>query len=226
LFLAQNVNKIFIFVNLNYSTQNTFLMKLHINIFLLLSFLSFQFINAQTTDQKKLSLESGTIDDQFEYVIQKSGKYQDFKVVKRVWLYTLKAHTLDSLNAVRKELTTTLNKVDTQAKEISDLKQSLSNTNTTLNNTIEEKNSMSLFGMQMSKSAYSTFMWGIIVVLLILLAFFVYRFNNSNSLTKDAKRKLNDVEAEYEDHRRVALEREQKVRRQLQDEINKNKAKS
>jgi hypothetical protein len=42
-------------------------------------------------------------------------------------------------------------------------------------------------------------------------------------VTKEAKRKLEDIETEFEDHRRIALEREQKVRRQLQDEINKNK---
>jgi len=40
-------------------------------------------------------------------------------------------------------------------------------------------------------------------------------------LTQEAKAKLDDLEAEYEDHRRKALEREQRISRQLQDEINK-----
>jgi hypothetical protein len=68
-------------------------------------------------------------------------------------------------------------------------------------------------------------MWSIIAALFALLLFFIYKFKNSNTLTRQAKFKLEEVESEFEEHRRIALEREQKVRRQLQDEINKNKAK-
>ena len=82
---------------------------------------------------------------------------------------------------------------------------------------------MSLFGLQMSKTGYNLLMWSIIGALLILLVFFIYKFNNSNIVTKQAKLSLSEMEEEFEEHRKVALEREQKVRRQLQDEINKQK---
>ena len=42
-------------------------------------------------------------------------------------------------------------------------------------------------------------------------------------LTQEAKTSLDELEIEYEEHRRRALEREQKISRQYQDEINKNK---
>ena len=83
---------------------------------------------------------------------------------------------------------------------------------------------MALFGLQMSKTSYNILMWSIIGGLFALLVVFILRFKSSNSATKEARQKLDETETEYEDHRRVALEREQKVRRQLQDEINKNKA--
>ena len=187
--------------------------------------LAFQSVNAQAKTQKEeLSLTSGTIDNQFEYLIQKSGKYQDYKVVKRTWLYTLKANTLDSLKVAQKELTDTQNTVNAQSKEITTLKNDLSDTKIALTTIGEEKDSMSLFGMQMSKASYNVLMWSIIGVLVLLLFFFIYKFKNSNSVTNKAQLKLKDVEQEYEEHRRIALEREQKVRRQLQDQINKNKA--
>jgi hypothetical protein len=78
----------------------------------------------------------------------------------------------------------------------------------------------------MGKTNYNILMWSIIAALLSLLLFFIYKFKNSNALTREAKLKLDEVETEFEEHRRTALEREQKVRRQLQDELNKNKAKS
>jgi len=83
--------------------------------------------------------------------------------------------------------------------------------------------SLSLFGLQMSKTGYNALMWSIIAALLALLLVFIFRFKNSNSITKAAKLKLSETEEEFEEHRRNALEREQKVRRQLQDEINKNR---
>ena len=104
------------------------------------------------------------------------------------------------------------------------LKTSLSNTQSTLSATNEEKDNISLFGIQMSKAGYKVLMWSIAAGLLALLLFFIYKFKGSNSATREAKNKLNEVEIEFEDHRRNALEREQKVRRQLQDELNKHKS--
>ena len=175
-------------------------------------------------DDDKLSLNSGTIDNQFEYVIRRSNNYQDYKVIKKVWLYALKAHTIDSINAIQKQLDETKTVIKNQTQEISKLKTSLSATQGTLDKTNTEKDSMSLFGMQMSKTAYNTLLWSLIGGLLALLLFFIYKFKDSNTITRDAKKALTDTEEEFEEHRRVALEREQKVRRQLQDEINKHKS--
>ena len=193
----------------------------------LFSFSSF----AQTEPKvqtETLSLNSGTIDSQFEFIFKKSGNFKGtngaaYEAVKQSWLYTLKAHTLDSLKTVRKNLNDTKAIVKTQAKEITDLKLNLSNTQNSLDQTNDEKNNMALFGMQMSKTNYNVLMWSIIGSLLALLLFFIYKFKNSNSTTKDAQHALAEIEEEFDEHRKTALEREQKVRRQLQDEINKQK---
>lgn len=179
---------------------------------------------AQNADEEeKLSLNSGTIDNQFEYVIRRSNSWQDYKTVKKTWLYALKAHTIDSLKAVHKDLSDTRVVVETQTKEIEVLKQNLSNTKTSLDNTIIEKDSIKLFGIPMTKPNYSLILWSIVGVLSALLLFFIYKFKNSNATTKQAKKTLAETEEEFEEHRRNALEREQKVRRQLQDMINEQK---
>lgn len=194
--------------------------------FTLISCLFFVVANAQETadeEDDKLSLTEGSIDNQFEYVIQKSNNYQDYKVVKKTWLYALKSHTIDSLKAIQKDLVDTQDIVNNQATEITSLKSNLSETKSTLVDTNEEKDNMALFGLQMSKSNYNVLMWSIIGALFALLLVFVYKYRNSNSVTKLAKKSLVETEDEFEEHRRTALEREQKVRRQLQDEINKQK---
>jgi tetrahydromethanopterin S-methyltransferase subunit B len=193
---------------------------------------SIQFVNAQTnTEDKedKLSLNSGTIDNQFEYIFQKSGNFkgikgQKYEAVKYSSLLTLKAHVLDSLKTTYKKLENSENTVENQSKEIEDLKSKLGNTQTTLDQTNSEKNNMALLGMQTSKTNYNVIMWSIIGALLALLLLFIYKFKGSNSATREAKLRLGEVELEFEEHRRGALEREQKVRRQLQDELNKQKS--
>ena len=125
---------------------------------------------------------------------------------------------------MHKDLSDTQAIVKAQAGEIESLKSNLTNTETTLNATNDEKDNISLFGIQTSKASYKVLMWSIIGGLFALLLLFIYKFKGSNSSTKDAKHKLEEVETEFEEHRRNALEREQKVRRQLQDELNKQKS--
>ena len=207
-------------------------MKIALQAAVLLIFtINYQTLNSQTdttSEEVELKRNEGTIDDQFEYVIDKSYTYRgNGKVYKNVeyhWLTELKARTLDSLKAVHKDLNDTKAVVESQASEIETLKSNLSSTKETLADTNLEKDSMELFGLQMSKANYNILLWSIIGGLLALLLFFIYKFNASNSITRDAKNKLNEVESEFEEHRRTALEREQKVRRQLQDEINKQKS--
>ena len=181
-----------------------------------------------TNDTDELSLNSGTIDSQFEYVFRKSGNFKGtrgatYEAVKQVWLLQLKANVLDSLKTTYQELDETRTVVSTQAKTIDDLNAELANTKTKLTTTISEKDSMQLFGMQMSKPNYSLVLWSIVGILSALLLFFIYKYRNSNSVTKQAKLSLAETEEEFEEHRRNALEREQKVRRQLQDMINEQK---
>lgn len=175
------------------------------------------------TDTNQLSLDSGTLDNQFEYVIQRSNNYQDYKVVKKNWLYTLKANTLDSLKSVHAELAAAGGTISSQTSEIASLKTSLEKTQASLDKTTNEKNNMEMFGLQLTKPNYNILMWSIIGLLFALLLLFIYKFKNSNSVTREARKNLSETEEEFEEHRRTALEREQKVRRQLQDELNKQK---
>ena len=66
-------------------------------------------------------------------------------------------------------------------------------------------------------------MWGIVIALGALLALYIYKYTNGNVVTKKSINDLADLQEEYENYRKAAIEREQKVRRQLQDEINKHR---
>lgn len=181
-------------------------------------------VSAQESEQEP-SLDGGTIESQFEYLFRRSGNYnaegRRYEVVRAIWLDKIRSNVLDSLSAARtreKELSST---ISSQQSTIGNLNSELEETSTKLAAVTEEKDSMSLFGAMVSKTTYNFVLWTVIVALLMLLMLFVFKFRRSNILTQEAKGKLADLEAEYEDHRRRALEREQRISRQLQDEINK-----
>lgn len=195
------------------------------SILMLLLCMASTSLSAQEPQQTK-SIDEGAISDQFDFVIRNSHNYQDengqsYEVVKRNMMATLKAHTLDSLNAIHLKLDNTNKIVSDQKNEISTLKTDLSNTQEKLASTIKEKDSIALLGIKMSKTGYNLLMWSIIAALSVLLLTFIYRFKNSNVVTKAAKNRLLEVENEFNEYRRAALAKEQKIRRQLQDEINK-----
>ncbi len=178
-------------------------------------------------EEPAASLETGTISGQFEFLAKKAGNYRAdgirYEVVKVTSLEKISQNVADTLKLLKKNNAELVAKISESDKTINTLNQKLSETTNNLTAVSEEKDNMSIFGILISKGAYSAILWTIITSLFLLLLFFIYKFRSSNSLTQIAKTNLAELEIEYEEHRRRALEREQKISRQYQDEINKNK---
>lgn len=167
--------------------------------------------------------DTGSVSNQFDNLIKNSNRYQEYKVVKTTWLLKLKANVTDSISASKKEIITADKLINSQKKSIDSLKLAIHTSEASITNLNNEIQSISLFGMQINKGTFKTFMFSIIVILALLLLFFITKFKQSNSITTQTKLDLKELDEEFEIHRKKALEREQKVRRQLQDELNKQK---
>lgn len=181
------------------------------------------FAQTESSEEPKPSLDGGTLESQFDYLYRKSSSYQEYKVVKKTSYQKIKGNVLDSLSSIKKELGDTKKIVDVQASEITNLKNDLKITNDNLSAVTKEKDNIKFLGMPMTKSAYNSLLWAIIFSLVALLLFFIFKYRSSNSITTQAQDLLADTEKEFEAYKAKALEREQKVRRELQDELNKQK---
>ncbi len=181
----------------------------------------------QANQQEDLSLDKGSIDSQFEFIYKKSGNYRAegkrYEVVRVINLDKLRKNVRDSISAANSKASQLNATISSHETTISTLNKKLEDTASSLTSVTAEKDSMSFLGMQVSKGTYNGILWTIIFGLLALLLLFIYKFRRSNILTQIAKSNLSELETEYEDHRRRALEREQRISRQLQDEINKYK---
>ena len=195
----------------------------------LISFLPLLFISitvlAQDDENQEpnASLNSGTIESQFEYLYKKSGRYQDYRVVKINQLIKFRNNVYDTLKLDRKKYLDSQNIISNQKIEIDSLDSKLIAINDNLSTVTKEKDSINLFGMQLSKAGYNSILWTIIAALTALLAFFISKFKRSNTITVEANKNKVEIEKEYDEHKQRTLEREQLLRRELQDELNKQK---
>ncbi|EAQ42218.1 hypothetical protein [Polaribacter sp. MED152] len=180
-------------------------------------------ITSITTFAQEEIKEDNSIKGQFDKIYRTSTTYQVYKVISKDKYETLKANVLDSLQMSEKVISQKDILLKSERDSIEKLNAELEKTKQELEAALIKENSISLLGLQVSKVTYNLVLWLIIIILALSLAFFVFKFTRSHVLTKEAKENLETVEEDFENHRKKSLEREQKLRRQLQDEINKQR---
>ena len=176
------------------------------------------FIFSQEVQQEDTSLNG-----QFDKIYRTSTTYKIYKVVSKDKYQRLKLNVLDSLKVAKEILIQKESLLKTERENTKKIQNALSKIQLELDSSSKNENSISLFGKQVSKTTYNLTLWSVIALLLISLLYFISKFIKSNVLTKGAQHNLEVVEQEFEQHRKKSLEREQKLRRQLQDEINKQR---
>lgn len=178
---------------------------------------------AQTAVAPVEEAKPTTLEGVFQQLIDRSGVWQNFKMLDRGKLAAFQRSMTDSINGVRSQLVAEKQKVKENEATIKELNDKITEIQAALDQTKDQKDSVSFFGALVSKGLYNTIMWGIVLALASLLVLYIYKFSNGNVVTKKSINDLNELQEEYENYRKAAIEREQKVRRQLQDEINKHR---
>ncbi len=110
-----------------------------------------------------------------------------------------------------------------QKLEIENLNQRLLKSEREIEILEQKTDSISIFGQDISKSIFTNTLLVLFTLLILGLLLLSYKLKSASSAAKSAKVKLDELEIEHEQQIRNSLERDQKLRRQLQDEINRHK---
>ena len=172
---------------------------------------------AQTETTEEGSLDSGTIDSQFEYIYSVSNNFQEYKVVKRTNLDQLKSNILDSMRTMRTEVGDLKGLIVSEKDSIKNLNNILVTAETEKQEAIAEKDNFSFLGMGIHKAVYSSFMWILVAVLASALAIFSFQYFSSFKKIRKAQKDLAEVQEEFGNHRKNMLDRERKLKRELVD---------
>ena len=167
--------------------------------------------------------EINSIDNQFDKIYKKATNYKNYKVILKEQYLNLKSNVLDSLKDSKRLILEIENRLHTKNSTLKKTKEQLVSAELNLEEAIQKANSMTFMGMQLNKTSYNLLLWPLIIFLISTSVYFIFKFQKSMSITKEAQRVLLESEKALEVHQKKSLVREQKLRRQLQDEINKQK---
>ncbi len=178
----------------------------------------FGLMNAQDTLEKPTPLAT-----LFDSIYTISNSYDRYKIIKKVYFQDLKRQSLDSVENYKQQLIEKESLLKLEIQNFESLKAQADLTQIALNQSLQKENSITLFGAAMSKKNYNLILWSIVLLLLLGLCYYIYKYNNNKHLTKKAQNSLTEIEEELTAYRKRSLENEQKLRRKLQDEINKQR---
>ncbi len=198
-------------------------MRLQVRVFtfFLLVIMFFNgFAQSEVAQEVEKDLTNGTVEEQLNYVESKSNNFEDFKVIKKTWYTTLKQNINDSIQTLEKEIATLRSNLSVEQATTRENYAKLNATQDSLTEALATQNDMKWIGISMEKPVYRFLMWGIVFMLGVILLVTLIRFKANNAKTKLAKADLEQLQTEFEEHRKAALLREQKLRRELQDEVN------
>ena len=178
----------------------------------------FGLMNAQNTIEKPTPLAT-----LFDSIYTISNSYDRYKIIKKIYFQDLKRQSLDSVENYKQQLIEKESLLKLEIQNFESLKTLADLTQIALNQSLQKENSITFFGAAKSKKKYNLILWSIVLLLLLGLCYYIYKFNNNKHLTKKAQNSLTEIEQELTAYRKRSLENEQKLRRKLQDEINKQR---
>ncbi|PRY09980.1 hypothetical protein CLV24_11648 [Pontibacter ummariensis] len=108
-----------------------------------------------------------------------------------------------------------------QQEQITSLKQENAQKEEEVQKSMHDVNSLSVLGLDMQKQVYVLLTAGIILALLIALAVILLQYKSSRTIALKKQNDYNAIDQELNEYKKSARERELKIKRELQTELNR-----
>jgi preprotein translocase subunit SecF len=170
-------------------------------------------------------LDTATLQQQLDYMEERMNIYNGYRAVRDDIFLKMNKNSLDSLRAVKREVSELELQLETTNADMASLKQTLQQTSEDRDLAIKNKNSLSFVGIQMNKAFYNSIMWIIVLALVVLLILLFILFKRSFVVTRQTSKDLEETREEFEVYRQQSRERYEKLVVQHHQEVLKLKDK-
>jgi uncharacterized membrane protein len=121
----------------------------------------------------------------------------------------------DSVDVLEKKNTEKAATIKDLQNQLNSVNNQLSETKTDLETSIENRNSIEIFGININKGFYTLIMSVIIFALIVILVLLYFMYNRSNKVTVRTKKDYDELKEEFEVHKKDSLERYTKINMEL-----------
>ena len=183
--------------------------------------LSTSFFIQGTLSAQETPLDEGNIPEQFDYAIEESSIYEEYRVVPIAWLNKLKSNMVDSLESFNAQIEKREGRIDSLNEEIEALNQEVEKMQEERDQAINSKNSVTFLGNEIPKKRYNSIMWGLVAILAAAGLIIFFLFKRSQIVTRQIRERHEELQKEFDAHKKRALEKEKTMARQHLNELNK-----
>ncbi len=155
-------------------------------------------------------LEQGTLREQMNYIQERTRIYENYRAIREDMFQMIKRNAVDSLSKVQAQVNMLAGMNRNLVGRIDSLNTSLTDTKILLDEAIETKESIQVFGMNINKNFYNSIMWIIIGILIFLLVLGFLIFKRNLSVMLRMKKDLEELKVEFEAYRqkkRIEIEK-------------------
>lgn len=128
---------------------------------------------------------------------------------------------LQARKGIDQELTQARENLKNQTTELEALKEENSLKEQEVQKSAHEIATLSVFGLSMDKQTYVILSWVIILTLLVVFGVVLFLYKSSKVTTDEKKRAFDEIDQEFKEHKQNARDRELKIKRELQTEMNR-----
>ncbi|UII30583.1 hypothetical protein LVD17_20025 [Fulvivirga ulvae] len=178
-------------------------------------------VSAQNTEDQTQIPQPQSLNEQFRKLKDDSETFKTYKVIKESDLNAFWKTVQDSVSNKEQRLSDAQKLIDVQEKELAKLREVIKEKDVQLEEKEYAGTHITVMGIDFLKDSYVLINIVIISLLLIAMAILLYKFKDNNKI---ARKKTNDYERldnEFENYKRNALEKQMKLRRDLQTAKNR-----
>lgn len=197
-------------------------MKPNLLILLLLCCLTLAAYSQDNTTEEETPPEpvATTLDEQYKVLKESSNTHGNYKIIRETKLDAFWTGTLDSIAATKDRLQLTQAKVNELQAELEGIKKDMAAKDKELAAYQHAATHISVLGIDILKENFIYTFWGVISFLVLALLIIGYRFKENNRVTAATRKENGTLKEEMEEFKKRSLEKEKKLRRELQTERN------
>ncbi len=190
-------------------------MKQRLRLFTFIILCCFATIIYSQENRNKPYITNASIEEQFNYVIDESSRWEVYKMVLERWINQLRTNTSDTINSKNLQISNLKDSIQIQKLNIASLEAQMNLISQQLDNTVKEKNSFEFFGISLQKRFFLSVVIFLIIGSISIIGFISFLYQKNLTATKKSKDELAELKEDFENYR-------QKTRKKQEDLVIKH----